>query len=311
MMARSAPPFSNTGGKSSPHLNQSAHVDALAFSFKNELFNDSDLQAFCHTMAQFFHGFNARRRRGGALGFLNSADVAIGGVIAWGGNTQGDRVYVSLMGGACSLCHDWPGLQAWLEYHQCRISRIDLAHDDLRGERYSVERAVTDYGLGGFTTGGHPPSTKYIASAEAGQREAQTFYVGKSQNGKMLRVYDKGQQLGDTQFPDWVRVELQLTAKDRVIPYDTLTRPQHYLAGAYPALEWISAIKEVISTARRIVERTLDQLMEWAHSQVGRVLYAAAIANHGDIFSVFDRLKRSELPRRLAGAFHHLQPIES
>ena len=58
-------------------------------------------------------------------------------------------------------------------------------------------------------------------------------------NGKMLRIYEKGKQLGDSESP-WVRVEAELRNKSRVIPWDALTRPGSYLAGAYPCLAYLS-----------------------------------------------------------------------
>jgi DNA relaxase NicK len=48
--------------------------------------------------------------------------------------------------------------------------------------------------------------------------------VGKRKNGKLLRVYEKGKQLGDESSP-WVRWELELHNRDRVIPWEVLLEP--------------------------------------------------------------------------------------
>ena len=55
-----------------------------------------------------------------------------------------------------------------------------------------------------------------------------------------MRVYEKGKQLGDTSSP-WVRWELELHNRDRIIPWDVLLEPGKYLAAAYPCMDWVSA----------------------------------------------------------------------
>ena len=56
-------------------------------------------------------------------------------------------------------------------------------------------------------------------------------YLRKTENGKLMRIYEKGKQLGDATSP-WVRWELELHNKSRVIPFDVLTAPGQYVAGA-------------------------------------------------------------------------------
>ena len=305
------PPSSHTGGNYFPPQSTTvAHVDALAFSFKMENFTHADLPALCCTLSRFFPHISASARRGGWMGFSSSADINLGGLVAFGGDQQQSRVYVSLMGVACSLCCDWPGLALWLEQEGCRLSRVDLAYDDLEAKNYTVDAAISDYAAGAFNpaNAGTPAKHKLISSGEWGKRPARTFYVGKRENGKMCRVYEKGQQLSDLVHPNWVRVEVELRAKDRVIPFDVLTQPAIYLAGAYPALGWISAIVAYIKTARIVAEKTLDQIATWAQRQVGRAVHALAIFHGGDYFAVVDRIKRAELPRRLIGAQSLLSP---
>ena len=309
MKREALPPSSNTGGNSSPQKS-TCHVDALAFSFVNHGFQHHDLPALSCLLSRFFVHFSAGTRNRGWMGYSDSADVDIGGIVAWGGESQRGRVFVSLMGVACSLCTDWLGLAAWLEEVGARISRVDLAHDDMESANYSVDRALADYEAGYYNPAraGNPPACKFISSGEWGKRPARTLNVGKRENGKMVRIYEKGQQLQDAEHPDWVRIEVELRAKDRVIPYDVLLNPDTYVAAAYPALGWISAIKTLIKTARRIAEKTLDQYTQWAQRQVGRVVHALATFHGGDMFAVIDRIKRNELPRRLLGSHLHLSP---
>lgn len=305
----SVPPSSNTGGNY-PLAPATCHVDALAFSFVNHGFSHHDLSALSCLLSRFFMHFSAINRNRGWMGYSDSADVNLGGLVAWGGESQRGRVFVSLMGVACSLCTDWHGLAAWLEEIGARISRVDLAHDDLAAANYSVDRALSDYAAGEFNPAkaGNPPACKFISSGKFGERPARTLNVGKRENGKMVRIYEKGQQLQDSEHPDWVRIEVELRAKDRVIPYDAIVNPSRYLAASYPALGWISAIQIIVKTVRRIAEKTLDQYTKWAQRQVGRVVHALATFHGGDFFAVIDRIKRNELPRRLLGAHLHLSP---
>ncbi len=295
------PPSSNTGGKSSSP-SSSCHVDALAFSFKHPGFNNDDLSAFGCLLSRFFPAFHVGAAGRGRLKFTHSAEFSIGGFVAWGGLHMFGTVYVSLMGMACATCTDWAGLARWLEEIGASLRRVDIAYDDMESEHYSPALAMQDYRDKKFITSGAPPSYQWVESGNDFNNPARTFYVGQRENGKMLRVYDKGRQLGDVAHPNWTRIEVELRGKDRVIPYDALTQPHVYLAGAYPPLSFISTIAAKIKTARRIVERTLDQYITWAQRQVGRVLYAATLFHHGDIGQVFTRIARHELPARLLGA---------
>ena len=301
------PPSSNTGGKFPARSFNPVHVDAVAFSFIDEAFNEFDLPAFSCMLERFFTGFSATPRVGGAMGFGCSAEVNIGGLVAWGngrtGGNQRGRVFVSLMGMASACCKDWRAFAQWIDDQPerlgFRIARVDLAYDDLDAKHYSVEQSVTDYGLGAFNAGGTPPSHQYITSGKFGERQAQTFYIGKSENGRMFRIYEKGQQLQDCVHPNWVRVEMQPTAKDRVIPTDTLRRPDIYLAGSCPALAFIAHEKQRIKTCRIVAEKTLEAMTKWAQRQTGKVVHALLKFHNGDVQQVLTRITVHELPRRL------------
>lgn len=56
-----------------------------------------------------------------------------------------------------------------------------------------------------------PALLKWAQRAPDGR--GRTFYVGRRENGKLLRVYEKGKQLGAENSP-WVRIELELHNKD-------------------------------------------------------------------------------------------------
>src|SRR5690606_25496149 len=105
--------------------------------------------------------------------------------------------------------------------------------DFLAGE-HTVDEAVTLFELGGFQLGGRAPQTR-LDGDWLGGTYGRTFYVGSGKSGKLLRVYEKGKQLGDA-ASDWTRFEVQIGSRDRVIPLRVLTERDAFFAGCYPAL---------------------------------------------------------------------------
>jgi phage replication initiation protein len=177
----------------------------------------------------------------GMLGFENSVKlfahhgsaVSPIGCLAFGGESQRGRWLFQLTGAGCQFVKDWDGLADFIESLDAKLTRVDLALDFLHGE-HSVEEAVTLYGLGGFNSGGRAPSSR-IDGDWLGEVNGRTLYVGRATNGKMLRVYEKGRQLGDADSA-WTRFEVQLGSRDRVLPFDCLTNCDAFFAGCYPAL---------------------------------------------------------------------------
>jgi phage replication initiation protein len=94
-----------------------------------------------------------------------------------------------------------------------------------------------------------------------------SFYVGSRTSGKLLRVYEKGKQLGGAAselFPDWVRSELELHNEGRVIPLGILINPGPYLAGAYPALAWVDDEQSRIATKQKRSSSSLIGPFSWS-----------------------------------------------
>lgn len=130
------------------------------------------------------------------------------GVMAWGGEQQRGRAYVSLNGTWCSLIDSdmWPVVRGWIESVRATLTRVDLAADFVNGE-YSIEDAVDWYRAGEFNAGGRMP--KHSCEGDwlhANPIGGRTLYVGKRGNGKFSRLYEKGKQLGNADSPDAIRV---------------------------------------------------------------------------------------------------------
>ncbi|MDO5102394.1 MAG: replication initiation factor domain-containing protein [Lautropia sp.] len=160
-------------------------------------------------------------------------------VVAWGGKSQRQTVYLSIPGtvaGALSA-HKLAQLAVFLEKSGARLTRLDCAVDDYDGKFLSIAKVRRWYREGRFISNGRPPKATFIS--DEGNGTGSTFYVGSRNGGKFLRVYEKGKQMGDPSSP-WVRVEVQLGNKLRELPWEGLSRPADVLAGTYPALDAVS-----------------------------------------------------------------------
>lgn len=214
----------------------------------------------------------------GMLGFTDSiklfahhgsAKTPIG-FLAFGGESQRGRWMFQLTGSGCQFVNDWDGMADFVESLDAKLTRVDLALDFLNGE-HSVEEAVTLYGLGGFNNGGRAPASR-LDGDWLGEVNGRTLYVGKATNGKMLRVYEKGRQLGD-HSSEWVRFEVQLGSRDRVLPFECLTSPDKFFAGCYPVLEsMISDASERIPTEKKSGEVTTAHLLHHLKRCYGKLI---------------------------------------
>jgi phage replication initiation protein len=175
----------------------------------------------------------------GLHGWKQSFDLGeTGAKLAIGG--QNSTVFLSLPGEACTLIplETWPILSTFLSTrYNAHITRWDGAVDDYEGH-HSVDWSVKQYMDNQFNAGGNKPSCNQQGNWIDPDGSGRTFYVGKRKNGKLIRIYEKGKQLGDPNSP-WVRWEVELHNKQRVIPWDVLINPGPYVAGAYPCTQWV------------------------------------------------------------------------
>lgn len=219
------------------------------------------------------------------------------GCLAFGGESQRGRWLFQLTGSGCQFVRDWEGMADFVESLDAKLTRVDLALDFLEGE-HSVEEAVTLYGLGGFNSSGRPPSSR-LEGDWLGESNGRTLYVGRATNGKMLRVYEKGRQLGDPKSA-WVRFEVQLGSRDRVLPFDCLTRPDAFFAGCYPALEsMIEDAAEIISTHQENGEVTMVHLLYHFKRCYGKLLDTVLGPLAADNARFIEHVRIIGVPKRL------------
>ena len=125
---------------------------------------------------------------------------------------QREKAFLSLPGEACSLIpmDAWQPLIEFLDgQYKAKISRWDGAVDDYDG-LHDVDWAVGLYKSGQFNAGGNKPTCKQHGNWIEPDGSGRTLEIGKRKNGKLLRIYEKGKQLGDPKSL-WVRWELQAT----------------------------------------------------------------------------------------------------
>ena len=221
------------------------------------------------------------------------------GRLDWGGDRHGGRARLDLSGSGCSRVCMWPAVRTYIEaLDEAKLTRVDLAVDCLMGE-FGVEDARDWYLSGEFHAGGRRPRHSLVGDW-LDPHYGRTLEIGRRENGKMLRAYEKGRQLGDSASP-WTRFEVELRNVDRDLPLDVLTDCDRYFAGAYEALQRLLPVAgERIKTHQAEGEIALGQLVQFqrsAYGQLVNVLRAKLPA--GD---VLDLLSREGLPRRLQRA---------
>jgi phage replication initiation protein len=238
----------------------------------------------------------------GLNGYHYSAKSDVAAVhVAWGGNN--DTVFLKIPGDACARVDCWDSVKDFIEQRCGHLTRIDLAFDDFEG-KHDVDFAVELYRCGQFSArlGGARSGVSGISCSQAGNwidpdGTGRTFYVGKARNGKMLRVYEKGRQLGDP-TSRWVRWEVQLTNRDRSIPLEALLEPAGFARGAYPALGFISGDESRIATRRARERICLAKLTYHARESYGPLLDVLRRSGVSAV-QVIERIRREGVPKRL------------
>lgn len=220
------------------------------------------------------------------------------GFLGYGGEAQRGTWMLSISGGGCSLINRWRAMRRWLERIKGKITRLDLCLDFVHGE-YTVDDAVSFYKSGRFTSSGRPPATSQAGDWLNGKE--RTLYIGKAKNGKVLRVYEKGQQLGNADSA-WTRYEVQFGSRDRVIPLEALTERDKYFAGAYPVLADLldnECGAEKILTTRTEGEVTLSHLLTHLRRTYGKAIDAMSATEGFEIASLVEEVRVIGVPRRV------------
>lgn len=274
---------------------QAAHVDWLGFTFVPP--SGRALDWVFEEVKRLTSLDVTEIRAVGWNGYLNSARLGEFGIVAWGGRHQRNTIHVEVNGTGCARVQDWVGIAAWGNALDARISRIDLAHDDFEGSVCNIEQILAWYHSNGFNCGGRNSKLKHAGDWTQGT-DGRTLYVGTRAH-KLLRCYEKGKQLGDPDSP-WFRVELELRNKNRVIPWEALVFPGHYLAGAYPCLAFLSAVQSKIKTCQKAAVMSVEVMTDNASRLSGKAINVLMQLHNEDASAVVEKLRREGIPKRLA-----------
>lgn len=215
------------------------------------------------------------------------------GSIAVGGNR--DTVSLILTGQACQRI-DMRQLADALHGFDHKITRIDAAWDDFAGRFGTPEHCALSYKAGGFAPERGPRSTKGLLYDDLGTGTGRTFQLG-NRTGRLLRVYEKGKQLGDVDSP-WVRYEVQMMGTEFTLTLDNLVNPGALLH-QYPDLDHlpVDASGDPAMRVQAEAEISTERLVAWLAKTAGPALTLLA-DSVGSTMTV-DLLKNDKTPRRL------------
>jgi phage replication initiation protein len=266
-------------------------IDYLNFSIPN-----GDHTAIVRECLAFLGASSADDRGRGVHGYSESVDIGGYAIVGFGGQHQRGTVFVSINGEGCKRIAHLERVCEWAVSLGARVTRVDIACDDLDGEHFTVASGIDAWRSGGFQMGGRPPSARLID--DFGSGAGKTLYVGSRAGGKMFRLYEKGRQLGDL-ASKWVRAELELHAKDRIIPWEAVINPLTYLAGSAPFFRSLSLVADRIRTFKRSAEASIKAVTAWVKNAAGRSLNALLRHFDGDYGAMVEAVRRDGMPRRL------------
>lgn len=190
----------------------------------------------------------------------------------------GCRMYQTSSG--CDHAQRWSLLASLLGLTGARITRIDIAADDFKGQ-YPIAWALEQYENGNFDKRGQRPKARLID--DMGNGTGKTFYVGRRGSENQLRCYEKGKEQGDPESP-WMRYEGEFHASiRRELPLEMLTDPAAYLIGAYPVLEFVEGVGERLRIAAAELAANVERAVRQFRRIYGPMMNAMLHASGGDV----------------------------
>lgn len=236
------------------------------------------------------------------------------GAVSFGGDSQRGTVSVYLTGMGC--LHALPGWEKRLyevlnqhkeEGYGPALTRCDIAHDDIAG-KINPRQCPDVYQAGGFDRLHNRPLASQAGNwiGDDPNKKGLTFYVGTRHSSQLLRVYEKGKQLGD-EASEWCRVEVQFSSHDRILPLEMLVSPDDYLMAAYPVFsEWFghwSVLPEKTLIKKKSAEIILESLEWYAARSYGKLVnvwHQLGLSPDEIVQKMTAGLNGCEFPRRLA-----------
>jgi phage replication initiation protein len=293
------------------------HIDWLRFRTQSNPFEVLEalrpLFGTASDLVEFHPGLK------GQDGWLRAGELKLAGDVSLGridyeGESQRGWVRVNLTGEGCGWVQDWQAAEALRDVlKQPEIRRLDIALTTYAGE-VTHDQVIEAHGRGRFSSGGRQPHYRVIGGSDP--RAGRTIYVGKREGSdKMLRCYEKGFEML-TKVPESLRatvthidghlvaeiyrVELELKAETKHIPWTALQGRDEVFAGAYPfCAELLPGAAHVkLQTLPDFGPRVaLESAIDNCRRSYGAIIRAALLAHGGDGRKVLERLA-SETPSR-------------
>lgn len=201
------------------------------------------------------------------------------GLVALGG--QKGSVLIQINGTGCDYAkHGWrKELHAFLTLQAVnpKITRLDLAHDDLNGEYTDLAFFAREFDKGGFNNGNRQPKIEMRGNWKRPDGSGRTLYIGSPSSPRYCRIYEKGKQLGQPSSK-WVRTEVEFKAKGTRIDLDALISPSNFFAMTYPCFHVFDKKYQFEQMKFERIEReksfTFAHAFSVAQRQFGRHFYA-------------------------------------
>lgn len=156
-----------------------------------------------------------------------------------------------------------------------KISRIDLAHDDIEGAYLSVDWALNQFHAGGFNQklGGRPPDVRRLGNWDRPSGKGRTLTLGLRASSKFCRFYEKGKKEGD-RASLWCRCEVEFKNTNTIISFDVLLRPTDFLAAAYPCFSHFVRVEtpQRMEVKQKTAQITIAAGIEVTKHQFGRYI---------------------------------------
>lgn len=228
--------------------------------------------------------------------------------------TQDMGVHIILSGKGCRFYEQYDSLINLIDRInkiEGKLTRIDLALDDKKGDLIPFEKMLSDITKGNVSSK-WKTSTELIQRDMEGSKIGQTINVGSRTSNTFLRIYNKAleQKIEGT----WNRIELEIKKTNaeelqKIITIDNVgTLFKGILKNYIRLLEpnkrdknksrwktrkyWDNLIENVekIKLTRKAEEKSIDEKKMWLEKQVGQTLAVISLAD-GSVDFVYDLIK--------------------
>lgn len=224
--------------------------------------------------------------------------------VLYDGNTD-MGVHVILTGKGCRQYESKESLLSLIDrlnINNARLTRIDLALDDFKGDLIQFDELVDDIKKGNIVSK-WKSSTEIIKRDLNGKKLGQTISVGSRASNTFLRIYDKA--LEQKVKGIWYRVEIEIKKSNaeevqKIINEHTASKIMKGVLNNYMRIVqpnpndsnksrwktkeyWKNIINgiEKIKLSRRKEEKNIEEIKEWIKKQVGPSLAVIHVLDKG------------------------------